>query len=191
MIERDLPEGRHQLLKEFVMTEIQTRPPRRRLRVLAPVLGLVAAAGVAVPLLLHTPAYAVEKNPDGTVTVTINDARNADGLEGNLRGMGYNVTVDYVAQGKHCSPEPRAAHYTDTELTVFPPPHLDEPGWVLNLDQLRAGETGVLEFSVADSGRVAAIWARVADGPVADCTLVDSTDAPLSHPGTEFGPRGN
>lgn len=28
---------------------------------------------------------------------------------------------------------------------------------------------------------VAGIWARVAEGPVADCTLVDTTDAPLSH----------
>ncbi|MEV4400115.1 CU044_5270 family protein [Nonomuraea sp. NPDC049607] len=58
--ERDLPEGRHQLLKEFVMTALQeeskpARPRRKLLRagVLAPVLGLaavaVAAALVIVP----------------------------------------------------------------------------------------------------------------------------------------------
>ncbi|MFC7584969.1 hypothetical protein ACFQYP_15425 [Nonomuraea antimicrobica] len=63
---RDLPEDRHHLLKEFIMTAIHDEPtPARRRRgllrpaVLAPALGLAAAAAVALPLLLggtpHTP----------------------------------------------------------------------------------------------------------------------------------------
>ncbi|MEV0198407.1 hypothetical protein [Nonomuraea sp. NPDC050691] len=196
--ERDLPEGRHRLLKEFVMTEIEhkaqkARAPRRRLlrpAVLAPVLGLAAAAAVALPLLVGggDPAYAVTDNPDGTVRIQINEVRDADKLEADLRAKGMSVVVDYVPKGKKCSPQPRAARFLPEEeapLYVVPDGKDDGPGFVIDPRVIKDGQTGVLEFSVFDDPddpvRVAAIWARVAEGAVADCTLVDTTEPPLSH----------
>ncbi|MEV4170595.1 hypothetical protein [Nonomuraea sp. NPDC049709] len=188
--ERDLPVGRHRLLKEFVMTEIDRAPAgRRRPRpaVLAPALGLAAAAALAVPLLFGgTPAYAVTKGADGLIHITINEARNPESLQEELRGMGANVVVDYIPMGKKCSPQPRAARFLTTdeaELSVWPAPEGGEPGFTIDPSVIGPGQTGVLEFSVGENngGVIAGIWARVGEGPIADCVLVDTTEAPLSH----------
>jgi hypothetical protein len=187
--ERDLPEGRHRLLKEFVMTEIDTPPRRRlpRLTVLAPALGLAAAVAVAVPLLFGGgPAYAVAKGADGLIHITINEAKDPEKLQEDLRAMGAEVVVDYIPHGKKCSPQPRSSHFADEEakpLDVFPPPEDSRPGFTIDPSVIGPGQTGVLEFSVGEveRGVVAGIWARVGDNPIAGCELVDATDAPLSH----------
>ncbi|SEH01678.1 hypothetical protein SAMN05444920_121126 [Nonomuraea solani] len=188
--ERDLPEGRHRLLKEFVMTEIDRSEKKRafpRLAILAPALGLAAAAAVAVPLLFGgTPAYAVTKTPDGLIHITINEAKDPQGLEDKIRAMGANVEVDYIPQGKKCSPQPRSGHFLTGEeapLLVFHAPEDGEPGFAIDPRVIGAGQTGVLEFSVSENngGVVAGIWARVGEGQIAACELVDTTDAPLSH----------
>src|ERR671910_3239662 len=89
---RDLPQGRHRLLKEFVMTEIHN-PPRRQAprRVLRPVIlavvlagAVVLAIGVSAVLGGGTPAYAayaVTDNPDGTITIKIYESTDAKGLQ--------------------------------------------------------------------------------------------------------------
>lgn len=185
--ERDLPPGRHQQLKEFVMTEIQNTPRRSLFRpaILAPALGLAAAAAVAIPLFVGggTPAYAIAKNPDGTLNISFNDARNAQGLEADLKAMGHNVEVDYVPYGKQCSPKPRSQSWVqkgEQDLSVFPmTTEHEEPAFQIDPRVIREGQTGVLMFSISDDDRIGGIWARVSNGPVADCTLVDSTDAPL------------
>ncbi|GAA3256322.1 hypothetical protein [Nonomuraea helvata] len=191
--ERDLPEGRHRLLKEFVMTEIDRKPTWRRLTVLAPVAGLAAAAAVAVPLFLGgTPAYAVTRGPNGLIQITINEAKDPKKLQADLQTMGANVVVDYIPHGKKCSPQPRSSHFLSQEeapLAVFPnpkgwePTEGSEPGFLIDPRVIKPGQTGVLEFSVSEvgGGVVAGIWARVGEGPIADCTLVDTQDAPLSH----------
>ncbi|MEV0823926.1 hypothetical protein [Nonomuraea rubra] len=189
--ERDLPEGRHRLLKEFVMTEIGQAPRRRRLprlTVLAPALGLAAAAAVAVPLFLGgTPAYAVSKLPDGLIHIDIREAKDPDKLEADLRDLGANVVVDYIPRGKKCAPQPRSSHFLSTEeasLDVFPTPEGAGPGFVIDPSVIGPGQTGVLEFSVSEhenGGVVAGIWAKVGEGPIAECVLVDTTEAPLSH----------
>ncbi|MFF0864097.1 hypothetical protein ACFYUV_20210 [Nonomuraea sp. NPDC003560] len=185
-VERDLPEGRRQLLKEFVMTEIEKAPRTRPSRVglLAPVGALAAAVAVAVPLLFGGPAYAVSRASDGLIDISISEAQDPEGLQAELRGLGANVVVSYVPDGKKCGPEPRAARFLSQEeapLSVFPPPEGHEAGFVIDPKAIKEGQTGVLEFSVSEERNVAGIWARVAEGPVADCELVDTTDAPLSH----------
>lgn len=191
--ERDLPEGRHRLLKEFVMTEIETKPRKRVLRpaVLAPVLGLAAAAAVAVPLVLGggAPAHAVAKNPDGTLTITIEEARDPKGLEGTLRSMGVNAVVDYIPHGKRCAEQPRSASFLSQEearnpadgkpFVVWPP---KTSGWVIDPAAVKPGQTAVLEFSVSDDERVGGMWAGLSNGPVAACELIDSDEAPLGPP---------
>ncbi|NBE98852.1 hypothetical protein FE391_34945 [Nonomuraea sp. KC401] len=186
--ERELPEGRHRLLKEFVMTEIDKRPAKRRvprLAVLAPALGLALAAAVSVPLLFGgTPAYAVEKRPDGLIDITLNEVKNPEQLQEDLRAAGAEVVVNYIPMGKKCSPQPRSSHFLGTEegrLAVFPSP---EPGrFTIDPRVIGEGQTGVLEFSVSENngGVIAGIWARVGQNPIAECELVDTTDAPLSH----------
>ncbi|SDK51540.1 hypothetical protein [Nonomuraea jiangxiensis] len=195
--ERDLPEGRHRLIREFVMTEIDKQPQSRgwrrpRLAVLAPALGLAAAAALAVPLLFGgTPAYALTKGSDGLIHITINEAKDPDKLQADLRAMGADVVVDYVPEGKKCGPEPRSSHFLgrdEAPLAVFPPPPSSSsedlaPGFTIDPSVIGPGQTGVLEFSVSErtDQQVAGIWARVGTDPVADCVLEDTTGAPLAH----------
>ncbi|MER5624710.1 hypothetical protein ABT061_27125 [Streptosporangium sp. NPDC002544] len=197
-VERDLPAGRRRLLKEFVMQEIQqdTRPRervgRRLLRrpaFLVPALAAAAALAVAVPVFVSggSPAYAVARNPDGTIHITINEAKNPEGLQASLRGMGLNAVVDYIPTGKKCSPQPRSQSFLSNQeapLSVWPAPEGQEVGFTIDPRVVKDGQTAVLEFSVSESsaGMIAGIWARVSDGPVADCELVDSTEAPLGPP---------
>ncbi|WP_214324611.1 hypothetical protein [Nonomuraea sediminis] len=190
------------------MTEIDNKAPRRRLLrlpVLAPALGLAAAVAVSVPLLFGgTPAYALIKSPDGLIGITINEVKDPKKLQADLRDMGANVVVDYIPEGKKCSPQPRSSHFLSKEeapLAVFPAPD-PESDFVINPKLIGPGQTGVLEFNVekiegdevtiedhavvdlgekAQDSVVASLWARVGEGPIADCTLVDTTDAPLSH----------
>lgn len=80
--------------------------PRRRV-VTAP--RLLIAAGVAVaaaltPLIIGTgtPAYAVTKSPDGTITVTVNELRDPAGLQAELGAAGVKADVSFVAPGMRC-----------------------------------------------------------------------------------------
>ncbi|MFI6325671.1 hypothetical protein ACIBG8_49720 [Nonomuraea sp. NPDC050556] len=172
------------------MTEIQNTAPRRSLfrpAVLAPVLGLAAAAAVAIPLLIGggAPAYAIAKNPDGTLSITFNDVKNAKGLESDLRAMGYDIKVDYVPDGKQCSPKPRSQSWVpkDEQALIPFPPTFDpgEPAFPLDPRVIKEGQVGVLMLSLSDDDRLLGTWARVSNGPVADCTLVDSDGAPLTN----------
>ncbi|WP_432927248.1 hypothetical protein ACQPZZ_38400 [Microbispora sp. CA-135349] len=191
-----LPNGRRRLLKEFVMSEIHRsagRPRRRPLRpaLLASALALGVAAAVGVPALLGggTPAYAVSRNADGTLTITINQAKDPEPLEATLRGMGVNAVVDYIPMGKRCSPQPRSTSFLSRQeaqhpadgrpLVIWPP---DQPGFRIDPAAVKPGQTAVLELSVSDDGRTAGIWANISNGPVAPCTLVDSDEAPLGPP---------
>lgn len=196
--EPHLPNDRHRQLKEFVMSEIHRsaeRPGRRLLRpaLLAPALALGVAAAVGVPALLGggTPAYAVSKHADGTLTITINQAKDPKPLEATLRSMGVNAVVDYIPMGKRCSPQPRstsflsrqeAEHPADGKPFLIWPSDSDEPGFRIDPAAVKPGQTAVLEFSVSADEKTAGIWANISNGPVAPCTLVDSDEAPLGPP---------
>ncbi|GAA4511360.1 MULTISPECIES: hypothetical protein [Nonomuraea] len=196
--EPQLPNGRQRLLKEFVMVEIRRsaeRPRRRLVRpaLLAPALALGVAVAVGVPTLLGggTPAYAVSKNADGTLTITINQAKDPKPLEATLRGMGVNAVVDYIPGGKRCSPQPRSTSFLSRQEAQNPadgrpfhiwPPNTDEPGFRIDPAAIKPGQTAVLEFSVSADDKTAGIWANISNGPVAACTLVDSDEAPLGPP---------
>ncbi|MEV4180628.1 hypothetical protein AB0J28_04175 [Streptosporangium canum] len=194
-VEPELPRDRHRHLKEFVMTEIHqdarpARPKWRLLRpaVLAPVLAAAAAVAIAAPLALGGgEAYAISKKDDGTIHITINEAKNPEELQADLQGMGINAVVDYIPTGKRCSPQPRSQSFLSKEeapLVIWPS---QEEGFTIDPKVVKDGQTAVLEFSVSEKPdlQVAGIWAGVSTGPVADCELVDSTETPLGPP------RGN
>ena len=78
------------------------RRPRRRLRVAA-----VAATGVAASVVAvfglgsagGSPAYAVDQDSDGDVTVTVHRLDDAEGLEKALADKGIDADVSYGADG--------------------------------------------------------------------------------------------
>ena len=77
------------------------RPP---LAITAGALGVIAAAAVAVVLLISAtastqPAYALTKNPDGSIIVTINDLQTAiPQLNARFAAMGVDETVVPITQ---------------------------------------------------------------------------------------------
>ncbi|GAA3659375.1 hypothetical protein GCM10022224_023500 [Nonomuraea antimicrobica] len=83
-------------------------PTRRSRRPLLAGAGLVVAAAAAAvvvtatPLLPSTPAFAVEKNPDGTVTVRIHELIKSEELESKLAEAGIQAVIDYLPDGQTC-----------------------------------------------------------------------------------------
>ena len=190
---RDLPQGRHRLLKEFVMTEIHN-PPRRQAprRVLRPaILAVVLAGAVALAIGVSAvlggapayAAYAVTDNPDGTITIKIYEAKDAKGLQATLRSRGFNVIVDYVPADKTCAPQPRSTTWVPGVRLARPQTVTEEgqgAGFRIDPSVVKPGQTAVLEFLVkeGDGGIQAGISDRVSAGPVADCVLVDRPQGP-------------
>jgi hypothetical protein len=78
---------------------------RRPMALTAGALGLAAAVAAAVVLIVSgtattTPAYALSQNPDGSVSVTINDLQTAiPQLNARFKAMGIDVTVVPIEQG--------------------------------------------------------------------------------------------
>jgi hypothetical protein len=89
-----------------------SRSPRR-LALAGAAAVFVAVAALAVVQLVGggaAPAYAVNKNDDGTVTVEISSLSDAAGLERKLRDAGIPAVVQYLPPGKACKqPWPTAA----------------------------------------------------------------------------------
>ncbi|GLW97614.1 hypothetical protein [Microtetraspora sp. NBRC 16547] len=94
-------------------TEMAIRPARaaaprrmtgRRIFAAAGVLGLAAAAAVAVPMVVgtDTPAYALTKNADGSINLKIHEFRDPDQVERDLAGMGVTADITYLPLGKWC-----------------------------------------------------------------------------------------
>jgi hypothetical protein len=79
---------------------------KRRLAAGAVVAGLAAAAAVAVPYLngSETPAYAVTRNTDGTISLKINEFRDPAQVERDLAAVGLTADVSYVEPGTRCAP---------------------------------------------------------------------------------------
>lgn len=177
------------------------RPARRLLRrpaFLVPALAATAALAVALPVLVGggTPAYAVDQNPDGTISIEINEVREPKKLEADLNALGFRAVVDYVPQGKQCEDPrgdflPRERSYgraADNALVLIDRETPSDGGFVFNPGALEEGQTAVLEFTIGDP--TVGIWARISNGPVKPCVLVDSTEHPLGpsqSPGSSGG----
>ncbi|GII77846.1 hypothetical protein Sru01_28280 [Sphaerisporangium rufum] len=80
----------------------------RRVLAGAGVLGVAAAAAVIVPLTVTSPApaYAVTKQPDGTVFLKIKELRDPEGAERELAAAGVRADITYLPLGRACQ-EPR------------------------------------------------------------------------------------
>jgi len=136
------------------------RPARRPLLVGGGV-AVTAAATAAAVLAINAattapPAYALTQNPDGSVSVTINELSAAiPSLNAQFARMGINETV--VPVTADCpSREFRlhayaSLHMTDT-WTFKPQDSVRTPGWkgVLAAEQLPSGEVAVAQMVVPE-----------------------------------------
>jgi hypothetical protein len=191
--ERELPAGRRTKLKEDLMAQIEhdlETEPR-----MAPVvthrawrrIGLTAAAlaavfGLATSLVLggHDSASAntAVRNADGTITITLREAKHPKDLQRRLTDLGVPAVVDFLESGFSCDParstgwvqEPRG----EGLFTHAPTSADDESGWVLHPDQLRPGETAVFEFQIDEhqDGIAANVSLRLSTSPVGPCVPV-------------------
>jgi len=83
--------------------------PRRRIVRTASLAGVAATAAVAAFLVspsAQEPAYAVERNPDGTVTVTFRELGHAAEATRDLRAAGVPAQVVRLAAPGSCATTP-------------------------------------------------------------------------------------
>lgn len=142
--------------------------------------GAVLAAACAVAVLpsrfagTTTPAFAVERNDDGSISVLMREYSEPHELQERLRDLGVNAVVDFVPADRHCA-EPRADFTaSDPLLWTSMPPRDGHSGYMrLRPDRIAPGQTLVMEvFYRNDStGHVAGDLVRLANGPVAACVL--------------------
>jgi hypothetical protein len=194
------------------MAERAAREPDRRPRGIMTRTRLVAAAalaavGVAIPLVLGggTAAYAVTKNPDGTLIVTINELQDSEGLQAALKAQGIKADVIYTPRDKQCAPGRFAgADYAYDSLNpknmtaeqreeFYRPEHwrsrdvtrpIAKDAFRISPNFMRPGETLVLEFRLGNDPGVAwslGTYLARADSSVRPCTLVDEGGADKEH----------
>jgi hypothetical protein len=177
-----------QAVAERPAPEVVALPRSHRRRPLLFAGTATAAAAATAALLTLTsggvaPAFAVDRQTNGDVSVTINQLSDAQGLQSQLRAAGINAEVDYTPAGKACR-QPRGR--------MAPPPN-GGPG-VVGVRVNGASSTSTFTISrnmvgpgqtmvIATSGGTGptSVGMQVIDGPVSPCILVDA-------PGTPAGP---
>ncbi|MEO3808832.1 hypothetical protein ABGB17_07495 [Sphaerisporangium sp. B11E5] len=167
----------------------------------------LAAVAVSVPLVLGggAAAYAVTRNPDGTLTVTVKELQDAKGLQATLNAQGVRSDVTYTPRDKKCapgrfvsadhaygSPDPRnmtaeqlrewgRPEHWRSKRTVIP---VSQGKYKISPNLMRSGETLVLEFRLGNDPRVGwSLGAYLAKpgSPVRPCVLVDEGGSDREH----------
>ena len=162
----------------------RTARPRTRVAVgLGAAAALALAAAIGAPALLGAgdrPAYAAERDPDGSIRIHIREYRDAKGLQARLRQLGVAAVVDYVPNGQQCR-EPRATYVPSDQvppglLTTLPPGNGDAAYWKLHPDLIGPGQTFVYTTTIIgdpdDDEWSAKAQFQLATGPVNACVLV-------------------
>ena len=166
-----------------------SRRVRPRLAVLAGAVAVVAVSAAAgIPLLSGgtTPAYAVSRNQDGSVTVEVGSLKDAAGLEQKLREAGVPAVVQYLPPGKACQqpwPGPPAAPSEGEQGLQTMGVESSDGRTTFRIDgQIPAGATLVIATQVGpgtgltppgggDPSAIAVTWVQ---GEVAACHVVDA-----------------
>ncbi|MGA5763632.1 hypothetical protein [Nonomuraea bangladeshensis] len=171
-------------LKDHITTRAaaeRDRRPRRRIS-LAVAAGAVAAAVATVATVTSMgggdPAYAVSKDSDGIVYVTVRDFRDAEGLSRQLADLGVPALVDFVPAGQKCRDErgtvvtdvPRGLYYPPTQI----PGDKEGLGWRMQIDTklFKPGQTFVWTLEVDPVYGWTGTSTILMHDPVAPCVLV-------------------
>jgi hypothetical protein len=158
-----------------------TRRPRRRL-VLAAAAVMTAAAVTAVidPTMLglsSSPAYAVQRDPDGSIRISVYDYRDPKGLQQRIEAFGVKAAVDYLPAGMTCQ-EPRAdyvpADQMPREMVDWAPLDSKDRYFKVHPQYIRPNQTFVytVQVSYHHGDRTQRFAIRLANGPVAPCKPV-------------------
>jgi hypothetical protein len=163
---------------------------RRRRLVLAAGTGLAVAAVATLAgpsmLGLHpSPAYAVERDPDGSIRVFIHDYRDPKGLQQRIEAFGIKAAVDYLPAGMTCQ-EPRAdyvpADQMPREMVDWAPLSSKEHYFKVHPQYVGPNQTFVYTVQISNNhGRTQRFAIRLANGPVAPCTPVPGDVVPSHH----------
>lgn len=158
------------------------RGPRRR-RAPRLLLGSAASAAVAGAVLLVAaggggvaPAFAVDRQPDGSVTVTINRLSDSEGLQSQLRAAGISAVVDYTPLGKACR-EPRGSRPASMQGRGHGSVHQstatgEAASFTISRSMVAPGQTLVIMTS--GGAGPSSVGMEVIQGPVSPCQLVDA-----------------
>ncbi|NJP97864.1 hypothetical protein HCN51_52040 [Nonomuraea sp. FMUSA5-5] len=166
------------LKAEMTARNDRSRRIGRRLLAGAAVAGLAAVAAVAVPLLSGPePAYAVSKNPNGTLTVELKEFRDSDQLEQDLKDLGVTADVTYLKPYTKCQ-DGRGAlvgggYDTPEEWRESVHYKVARPAnkaFVIDPRQVGKGQTVLLEFTENPDGPYKSqLKAEVIEGSVKPC----------------------
>lgn len=170
------------LMREHGSTLAQTRPPAPRGHIatrrtlLAAGTACAAVAGTASALVAGggTPAYAVTKNPDGTVTVAVHQKSGIAGANARLRQLGDGQVV-VVPFGTNCpSINPPAASGKHTMISVGS--SVSKDGSVtVRAKGIPAGD--IMVVAVGTSGRTRFGVSTLASPPAPSCVSLPSVPA--------------
>lgn len=175
----------------------------------AAVVGLAAAAAIAVPLMFgpQTPAYALTKNPDGSINLRINEFRDPDQVEEDMARLGVPANITYLPLGKRCG-DARAPFVPGDHTTTTPEelkskdPAVQarvreramntasakairpEDGITIYPRYIKPGQIVLIEVmenpvepTVEHPGVAWQFSGRLTDGPVTPCQVVDNPSA--------------
>lgn len=168
-------------LQTIVAEQAATAPAaphrRRRLVAVAAALALVGAGAGALSLAKPTPAYALDTNPNGSVTLVIDRATDAAQLQADLAKHGIRAKVTYLSPGMVCAP----GRYQEAPAQADDKTHgamsiesrsADPQRLQLTLDQgmTPAGQTLVLDAAKGTNGWGFSVGTAV--GPIGECVQV-------------------
>ena len=165
------------------------QPLRRRRWVFAGS-GAAAAAAAAVLFAVTTggvaPAFAVDRQANGDVTVTINQLSDGQGLQSQLRAAGINAQVDYTPAGKGCR-EPRGRPAAPASGLGVAGVRVSGHSTTFTVSRNMVGPGQTLVISTSGGSGPTSVGMQVIEGPVSPCVLVDVPGAPA---GPAFSTHG-
>jgi hypothetical protein len=115
----------------------------------------------------------VERDPDGSIRVSVYDYRDPAGLQKRIEAFGVKAAVDYLPAGMTCQ-ESRAdfvpADRMPLAMVDWAPLGSADHYFKVHPQYIGAGQTFVYTVQLSKHSQRAAI--RLANGPVAPCTPV-------------------
>lgn len=156
-----------------VLAEPDSPPLRRGARPVWAVAGAVAVAGLTAAgiglVTGGTPAYAVSRGADGTVTVSVRKISGVAGANAELRRMGVPVVAVPVRKG--CTAQVREDRHLPSPVYATSPSTSEDQRnatFTLQLEHLPAGDTVVLGTQTLSDGAVV-LALTVVIGPAPAC----------------------
>lgn len=145
---------------------VRRRSPRAPLVVVGvAIAGLIAAVALTSGETGTTPAYAVTVNPNGSVSVTLNEVLGVGGANEQLERLGVRARIARVEAGctqaaDNAIPPGDVSH--EQIPAMVEPQKVSEGlaglGWVIHPDAIPQGDTLLITAQLTDGGRPVATY---------------------------------